>query len=144
MAEAVFGHLVAQAGLGGRITADSAGTGGWHIGQQPHHGTRRVLREQGIDYTHAARQVSPADFASFDYIIALDRGHLSELRYLANRADARLALLMDFAPGANTRDVPDPYYDGRFQEVYMLVEQGCRGLLKHIVEREGLPQGMAR
>src|SRR6476659_9536322 len=81
MAEAVFGHLVAQAGLASRITADSAGTGGWHIGQQPHHGTRRVLREQGIDYTHAARQVSPADFASFDYIIALDRGHLSELRY---------------------------------------------------------------
>jgi protein-tyrosine phosphatase len=144
MAEAVFGHLVAQAGLAGRITADSAGTGGWHIGQQPHHGTRRVLREQGIDYIHAARQVSPADFASFDYIVALDRGHLSELRYLANRADARLALLMDFAPGANTRDVPDPYYDGRFQEVYTLVEQGCRGLLKHIVEREGLPQRMAR
>jgi protein-tyrosine phosphatase len=144
MAEAVFSHLVARAGLAGRITADSAGTGGWHAGEQPHHGTRRVLREQGIDYAHAARQVTPADFASFDYIVALDRGHLSELRYLANRADARLALLMDFAPSANTRDVPDPYYDGRFQEVYTLVEQGCRGLLKHIVEREGLPLKVAR
>jgi protein-tyrosine phosphatase len=133
MAEAVFRHMVARAGLSERIKADSAGTGGWHIGEAPHHGTRRVLREQSIDYTHAARQVERSDFARFDYIIALDRGHLAELRYLAERADARLALLMDFAAGATTRDVPDPYYDGRFAEVYALIEQGCRGLLEHII-----------
>ena len=32
----------------------------------------------------------------------------------------------------------DPYYSGGFAEVYQLVEQGCRGLLEHIVERERL------
>ncbi|MFN8504378.1 MAG: hypothetical protein U0177_20940 [Kouleothrix sp.] len=32
MAEAVFCHLVAQAGLSERIEADSAGTGAWHVG----------------------------------------------------------------------------------------------------------------
>jgi protein-tyrosine phosphatase len=138
MAEAVFQHMVAQASLSGRIEADSAGTGAWHIGQQPHHGTRRVLRERGIDYTHAARQVREDDFSGFDYLIALDRGHLSELRYLAQSTGAQLALLMDYAPGALTRDVPDPYYDGRFAEVYRLVEQGCRGLLEHIVKTERL------
>lgn len=138
MAEAVFRHMVAQAGLSDRIEADSAGTGAWHIGQQPHHGTRRVLRELGIEYTHAARQVRDADFADFDYLIALDRGHLSELRYLARSTGAELALLMDYAPDAHTRDVPDPYYDGRFAEVYTLVEQGCRMLLEHIVTAERL------
>jgi protein-tyrosine phosphatase len=141
MAEAVFHHMVAQAGLSDRIEADSAGTGAWHIGQQPHHGTRRMLRELGIEYTHAARQVRDADFTDFDYLIALDRGHLSELRHLARSAGAELALLMDFAPGAQTRDVPDPYYDGRFAEVYTLVEQGCRGLLEHIVKAERLEVG---
>jgi protein-tyrosine phosphatase len=144
MAEAVFRHLVARAGLADRIEADSAGTGGWHAGEPPHRGTRRVLREQGIDYTHAARQVERSDFARFDYIIALDRGHLAELRHLADRADARLALLMDFVPDAATRDVPDPYYDGRFAEVYALVQQGCRGLLEHIVEKEGLTVKMQK
>jgi protein-tyrosine phosphatase len=113
-------------------------TGSWHPRDQPHHRTRRVLREQGIDYTHAARQVDASDFARFEYIIALDRGHLQELRSLANRADARLALLLDFAPSAIIRDVPDPYYNGRFGEVYTLVEQGCRGLLEHIAAQEGL------
>ena len=138
MAEAVFRDLVARAGLAGRIAADSAGTGGWHAGEQPHHGTRRILRERGINYSHAARQVAADDFTRFDYLIALDSGHLFELRARAERAHARLARLLDFAPGAPTRDVPDPYYDGRFAEVYTLVEQGCRGLLEHIVQAEQL------
>jgi len=141
MAEAVFRHLVDQAGLADRIEADSAATGAWHVGEQPQHGTRRVLRERGIVYAHTARQVTPTDFVRFDYLIALDRSHLSELRYLAGRTNARLALLMDFAPGAATSDVPDPYYDGRFAEVYDLVEQGCSGLIDHIIREAGLKVG---
>jgi len=56
----------------------------------------------------------------------------------AARSGAQLARLLDFAPNAPTRDVPDPYYDGRFAEVYTLVEQGCRGLLEHIIQAEKL------
>ncbi len=138
MAEAVFRHQVAAAGLQGRIEADSAGTGSWHVGEQPHHGTRRVLRERGIDYTHSARQVERSDLVQFDYLIALDRGHLSELQYLANRAGARIALLMDYAPDAGVRDVPDPYYTGGFDEVYELIERACRGLLEQIIQSERL------
>lgn len=138
MAEAVFLHQVAQAGLQGRVEADSAGTGTWHIGEQPHHGTLGVLRARQIDYTHGARQVAASDFEQFDYIIALDRGHLSELQQLARRSHATLKLLMDYAPSARVLDVPDPYFTGEFDEVYELVEQGCRGLLEHIVEQERL------
>jgi len=138
MAEAVFRDMVVRAGLAGRIAADSAGTGGWHAGEPPHPGTRRVLRERGIDYTHTARQISGDDFVRFDYLIALDNGHLFELRARAERAGIQLARLLDFAPDAPTHDVPDPYYDGRFAEVYTLVEQGCRGLLAHIAAEQGL------
>jgi protein-tyrosine phosphatase len=132
MAEAVFCHLVAQAGLSERIQADSAGTGSWHVGEQPHHGTRRVLRERGIDYTHCARVIAPADFAHFDYIVALDRSNLADLSGLARGSRAKVGLLLDYAPATGYRDVPDPYYDGRFDLVYDLVEQGCRGLLERI------------
>src|SRR5690349_13827980 len=138
MAEAVFRDMVVRAGLAGRIAADSAGTGGWHAGEQPHQGTLRVLREHGIEYRHAARQVIGDDFVRFDYLIALDNGHIFELRARAERSGAQLARLLDFAPGATTTSVPDPYYDGRFAEVYTLVEQGCRGLLEHIVQAEKL------
>jgi protein-tyrosine phosphatase len=138
MAEAVFRDMVVRAGLAGRIAVDSAGTGGWHAGEQPHQGTQRVLRERGIDYTHAARQIVGDDFVRFDYLIALDNGHMFELRARAERSGARLARLLDFVPNAPTRDVPDPYYDGRFAEVYALIEQGCQGLLAHIAQVEKL------
>jgi low molecular weight protein-tyrosine phosphatase len=138
MAEAVFRDMVVRAGLASRIAVDSAGTGGWHAGEQPHSGTQRVLRERGIDYTHAARQIRGDDFVRFDYLIALDSGHMFGLRARAARAHAQLMRLLDFAPGAPTRDVPDPYYNGRFAEVYTLVEQGCQGLLEHIVAEKGL------
>jgi protein-tyrosine phosphatase len=138
MAEAVFHDMLVRTGLAGRITADSAGTGGWHAGEQPHQGTRRLLRERGIDYTHAARQIVGDDFVRFDYLIALDNGHMFELRARAERSGAQLARLLDFAPTASTRDVPDPYYDGRFAEAYTLIEQGCRGLLEHIIQVEKL------
>jgi protein-tyrosine phosphatase len=138
MAEAVFRDMVVRAGLASRIAVDSAGTGGWHAGEQPHSGTQQVLRERGINYTHAARQVRGDDFVRFDYLIALDSGHMFELRARAERAHAQLMRLLDFVPSAPTRDVPDPYYDGRFAEVYTLVEQGCQGLLEHIVAEQGL------
>lgn len=138
MAEAVFQHMVAEAGLSNVIKADSAGTGAWHVGEPPHHGTRTVLRNHGIAYTHAARQIEPLDFAHFEYIIALDRSHLSDLRYYARGNQATLKLLMDYVPGTPVHDVPDPYYTGGFDEVYTLVSQGCRALLEHIIAEHHL------
>ncbi|HEX5689040.1 MAG TPA: low molecular weight protein-tyrosine-phosphatase, partial [Roseiflexaceae bacterium] len=132
------GHLVAQAGLSDRIEVDSAGTGAWHIGEQPHHGTRRVLRERGIEYSHRARTVAASDFSDFDYIVALDSENLADLRALARGNHTHVMRLLDYAPDARVRDVPDPYYNGRFDEVYELVEQGGRGLLERIVREHKL------
>lgn len=132
MAEGVFRHLVEQAGLSGRIVADSAGTGAWHVGERPHHGTRRVLRQRGIDYSHVARVIGPEDIARFDYLVAMDSDNLYALRRMTQRAPVQPRLLMEYAAEAAARDVPDPYYNGRFDEVYDLVELGCRGLLEEI------------
>jgi protein-tyrosine phosphatase len=133
MAEAIFRSLVDQAGLAGRIYVDSAGTGAWHLGDPPHEGTRRVLAERGIKTQHLARVVTQADFTRFDYIVAMDRLNLRDLRRMGGGMAAILLLLMELAPQAGTAEVPDPYYDGRFQETYALIEQGCRGLLAKIV-----------
>ena len=138
MAEAVFRHMVSEAGLSDRIQADSAGTGAWHIGEQPHRGTRAVLQAHGIAYTHHARQVAPSDFTQFGYIVALDSSHLDDLRSLAGRSHATLKLLMDYLPNPRVRDVPDPYYTGGFDEVYELVEESCRALLDTIITERGL------
>jgi protein-tyrosine phosphatase len=134
MAEAVFQQLVDQAGLSERIRVDSVGTGDWHIGEPAHPGTQAILRERKIPYNGRARQVTAHDLRDADYVVAMDGGNISELRRLDREGVLRgkLYLLLDFASDQEIRHVPDPYYADNFDEVYRLVEMGCRGLLKHI------------
>ena len=137
MAEAVFQDMVNEAGLSEVISVDSAGTGSWHVGEQAHRGTRRVLQEHGISYNGHARQVQAADLHKFDYIIGMDESNLSDLR--GHFGDhPRLYRLLEFAGSTDERDVPDPYYSGNFEYVYPLVEDGCRGLLETIRKQEGI------
>ncbi len=139
MAEAVFRHQVGQAGLADRFVIDSAGTGGWHAGERPHRGTLAILAERGVDPgPQHARQLTTADFTGFDYLVAMDRENLRDIAAFRGGAGAEVRLLLDYAPGLSVREVPDPYYSGGFEYVYELVEAGCRGLLAHIREREGL------
>jgi protein-tyrosine phosphatase len=132
MAEAVFRHMAQEAGIGDRLHIDSAGTGGWHAGEPPHAGTLAVLRRHGIDAGgQRARQLMADDFSQFNYIVAMDGENLADMARFYPAARARL--LLSYAPDAAAREVPDPYYDGRFNEVYSLVTAGCRGLLDEIV-----------
>src|SRR5687767_2147026 len=72
-AEGVFRRLVEEAGLQERIAIDSAGTGDYHIGSPPDARACEAAARRGYDLsTLRARQVSPPDFADFDYILAMD------------------------------------------------------------------------
>lgn len=140
MAEAVFTDLVEKEGLADQFEIDSAGTSSYHVGDSAHPGTRRVLRQHGIAGTGRSRQVNRADLEEADYLIAMDRANASDLHHMARRLplDGRVHLLLDFAPNVRVKDVPDPYYAGNFEDVYRLVEAGCRGLLARIKSEQGL------
>ncbi|USG64886.1 low molecular weight phosphotyrosine protein phosphatase [Brevibacillus ruminantium] len=136
MAEAVFRHLVQEEELDSLISIDSAGIGGWHAGNPPHHGTCQVLTEKGISHEGLrARQITPADFSAFDYIVCMDEENLAALTKMAP-SGVQVYKLLDFAGHLAERDVEDPYYTGRFDYVYQLVEAGCRGLLEDIKKRK--------
>jgi len=137
MAEGVFQKMVDDAGLSDQILVDSAGTGSWHVGETAHRGTQKVLRQHGIAYNGRARQIRPTDITPNTYLIALDSSNLQDLQRYASQ-HARLFRLLDFASETQERDVPDPYYTGAFDYVYKLVEDGCRGLLAAIRQREGI------
>ncbi len=138
MAEAVFTQLVLEAGLSNHFAIDSAGTGSWHVGESPCEGTMQVLAEQGIPYHGRARVVGRADLADPNtYVLAMDAQNLRDLR--SRFGDhPRLRRLLDFATATDERNVPDPYFDGGFDDVYQLVDDGCRGLLAAIRQQEGL------
>ena len=134
MAEGLFQHMVAEAGLSDQIEVDSAGTRRWNAGKRAHRGTRDVLRRHGIAYQGHGRQVKLADLYEADYLIAMDLSNFSDLRHMAPREElqGKLFLLLDFAPPGYPQEVPDPIYDGKFERVYELIEAGCHGLLDHI------------
>lgn len=140
MAEAVFRRKVEEAGLSDRIEADSAGTGNWHTGEPPHEGTRRILKQYGIDDAGIrARQARKDDFHQFRYIIAMDESNVKNLLRLAPAGHgAEVKKLLDFVPERFGKDVPDPYYTGNFEEVYEMVNEGCDRLLAYIREKENL------
>jgi protein-tyrosine phosphatase len=138
-AAGVMRSLLEEAGLAGSVVVDSAGTGGWHVGEPPDERATSAARRRGLTLEGAARQVRPQDFRDFDLLLAMDRRNLRELQALApdREARAKVRLLREFdpaSPGAPDLDVPDPYYGGErgFEDVLDMVEAACRGLLAEL------------
>ena len=144
MAEGVFRHIVRNEGLEDRISVDSAGTGGWHVGESPDIRSIRIAASHGVDLEGSARQVQPEDFRRFDYIVAMDQSNLESLERIRDGVggEAALYLLREFDPdGGPGAEVPDPYYGGPlgFETVFQMVERSCRRLLDHILAEQEEP-----
>ncbi|HEX9940168.1 MAG TPA: low molecular weight protein-tyrosine-phosphatase [Longimicrobium sp.] len=142
LAEAVFRHQVAERGWTDRFDIDSAGTSGWHRGAPPDARSTETARRRGIELAGRSRRVSAADLRNFDYVIAMDAENRAALDELAAQSGgtAEVRRLREFEPGADSPDVPDPYYGGPdgFEDVHDIVERACAGLLAHIAAGRGL------
>ncbi|KAJ8144840.1 hypothetical protein OY671_002076 [Metschnikowia pulcherrima] len=116
MAEAVFKHKVHELGLDAHFSEiDSFGTSGWHIGESPDSRSASTCRKHGVPVNHAAQQITPKDFARFDYIIGMDESNKGDLMHMKPRdSSAQVAM---FGKWRTNKDfaviVSDPYYGGR-------------------------------
>jgi len=129
MAEGLLRARFAEAGLA--IGVDSAGTGGWHIGDPPDPRTIETARRNGIDISaFRARRLSPEDFQHFDLILAMDARNVSDaLAIRPKSARAGVHLFLDYAAGRGA-DVPDPYYGGAYQfQIMFDILDGAAGQL---------------
>jgi low molecular weight protein-tyrosine phosphatase len=127
--EGVLRHLVEKRGLADRIEVASAGTHDYHVGECPDPRSIRHARKRGYDLSPLrASQVTREDFERFDYILAMDRGHLRILRNMAPQdAKARLGMFLEASARWKGEDVPDPYYGGveHFERVLDMVEEAA-------------------
>ena len=139
-AEAVFRRIAANEGDGLRVQVDSAATHDYHVGAPPDRRTQAAARRRGYDLsTLRARQLEPADFERFDFVLFMDeRNRRDAAPFLPATPLAEIGLLLDFAPGLGRREVPDPYYGGPqgFEDVLDLVEVAARGLLAELAIRQ--------
>lgn len=136
-AEGVFRHLARERGALSRIRVDSAGTIDFHVGEPPDPRAVEHAARRGYDLADLrARQVSLADYRQFDRILAMDRGHLRELKGEAPTGTlGRIGKFLDYSEAWKGQDVPDPYYGGSrgFEEVLDMVEETSARLLEAIL-----------
>ena len=136
MAQSVFAHLAAEANLADYFEIDSAATSREEIGNTPHYGTVRKLREENIPLIpHRARQMTRNDYLYYDYLIGMDTANIRNLnRMLKNDPDGKVYKFLSFA--GSGRDIADPWYTGDFEATYRDVVEGCNGFLVYL-RREG-------
>ena len=138
-AEAVFRHLIMGAGLGDRVSIDSAGIHSYHVGEPPDPRTIEAGAARGFQLeTIRARKVRREDFSTFDMILAMDRSHHDHLTAIQpNGARATIGMFLDYHPTMKGRDVPDPYYGGSsgFSRVLDLIEAAGRNFLAEVTDR---------
>ncbi|MBR3010480.1 MAG: low molecular weight phosphotyrosine protein phosphatase [Prevotella sp.] len=136
-AEGVMKHIVEREGRDADFLIDSAGIGGWHVGQLPDHRMRRRGAARGYDFCSRARQFSAADFQRFDMILVMDHENYYDVKRLAHNSDdvQKIKMLPDFMtrhPGQPT--IPDPYYGdiADFDFALDLIEDACEGLFAYL------------
>jgi len=140
IAETALQHALNEAGLAGRVSVDSGGTGDWHIGEQMDRRARAVLATHGYDGSrHRARMFEPEWYEDHDLFLVMDRHNLADVRRLAPdeaTGRERVVLLRSFDPlaGDDDIDVPDPWEGGPegFQDVLAMVERSVQRLVEEL------------
>ena len=143
MAEFLLRERFEQAGLGDRVSVDSAGTTSWEVGNPADRRTLSVLERRGHEdfggREHVARKFEREWLDERDLVLAADSGHVADLRRLARSEEQRdkVRLLREFDPDARAAgelEMDDPWYgdDAAFDQTYEEVMAAAEGIVEHV------------
>ena len=138
MAEAMFRHIVSEKGLVAKFSRiDSAGTHGYHTGDQIDHRTIATCQNNHVPVDHLARQIQKGDFEKFDYILYMDDDNARALKRIqpANcKAAVELITKYDTTREAKPPFVDDPYYGDitHFEATFSQLKRCLDEFIEHI------------
>lgn len=137
LAEAVFNQKLKERGLENQIKADSAGTGDYHIGEDPDPRSIEVAKRHHVPISHKGRQYAMEDARQFDYILAMDASNHRNIIHTSAAKPEGLYLMRDFEPEDKGADVPDPYWSSEdgFEEVYQILDRSLDAFLEFLMEK---------
>ncbi len=115
-----------------KVFVDSAGTGGWHVGNLPDERSVKIATVNGININNQrCRKFEIADFDKFDYIYVMDSSNYDDIISLArNKSDTeRVHHILD-----QNQNVPDPYYGGveGFENVFKMLDLACNKIIEKL------------
>jgi protein-tyrosine phosphatase len=136
-AEGAFRNQVDKQNVAHLFEIDSAGTHAYHIGEQPDSRSQLSANKFGVDLSNQrGRQVHESDFYYYDYIFAMDESNLANLQDICPKQQlSKLSLMLDNIPNNNTKSVPDPYFEGRFDDVFEMLNRASNFLLLKLLSR---------
>lgn len=131
LAEGLMARKIKAYGLDWEV--ESAGTGGWHVGEQPDPRSIEVAEKHDLDITYQrGRQFSEYDFERFDLIYAMDTSNYRDVTKLANTEEERskVKLILNELIADSNESVPDPYWDDDgFEQVYQMLDDACEAII---------------
>lgn len=128
IAEAVLRKELEQAGLDHEVEVQSAGTAGYHVGEDADRRTNRVLAEHGYELNHSAQKFSGQMLANADLVLVMDSSNYEDVMSLADRIEStngtpnesKIKMFRSFEPNADDLEVPDPWYGDMSDFEYVL------------------------
>lgn len=129
-----------KAGTAGQWRIDSAAIGDWHSGKQPDKRALTIMeRHKLLPYTNKARQLRPADFTAYDYIIGMDPENMDDMKGMAPELATARMLMMGDMDHKGARIIRDPYYDRGlegFEECYKECLLHCHAFYEKVNKGE--------
>ena len=139
-AEGIFKQKIKDRGLEKLFLVDSAGTGGWHVGNLADPRMREQALLRGIELTSRSRQIDENDLDTFDHILVMDKDNLNAVKSLIqdplNPVNSKIKLILSYSKDSQLDEVPDPYYGGKngFDKVLDLLDNAIDGLIDFLTD----------
>lgn len=126
MAHGIMKGIIKEKGLNWIV--DSAGTGGWHVGQAPDSRAIEEARKNGVDISkQMAQQFARRHFDEYDHILVMDSQNMTDVCAQADSEAKREKVELFLGKG----DVPDPYHDDAlFAPVFLMIKERCLNLVE--------------
>ncbi|MDC1317844.1 low molecular weight phosphotyrosine protein phosphatase [Candidatus Thioglobus sp.] len=137
-AEGAFRSIVEKNSKSQYFEIDSAGTHAYHIGNSPDQRSQQAAINHGVDLSNQrARHVHESDFYYYDYIIAMDSDNLERLKSIhPSESHSKIELMLNYSKEHYGASVPDPYYEGKFDEVFEMLYSACTSFFESIVKKD--------
>ncbi len=139
-AEGIFKQKIKERDLENFFFVDSAGTGGWHVGNLADPRMREMASSRGIELTSRSRKIEENDLYEFDHILVMDKDNLHAVKSLiqdkSSPINSKIKLILSYSQDSDLDEVPDPYYGGQngFNKVLDLLDNALDGLIESLID----------
>ena len=139
-AEGIFKKKIKDRELENLFVVDSAGTGGWHVGNLADRRMREAALSRGIELTSRSRKIDHNDLYEFDHILVMDKDNLNAVKSLIKDntypINSKIKLILSYSKKSQLDEVPDPYYGAQngFERVLDLLDDAIDELIDSLID----------